>query len=236
MKRPVLGLTCDVIDDPPPAKVTRYASRSDLAPALAEAGATPIILPPRIDRIEQYISQCDGFILSGGDDPDTRPFGQPLHPKAMLIHPERQAFETALLEALFQHDKPVLGICLGMQMMALVAGGSLHQHLSDAPGMNTDHAAAHADHNTHAVEAIIPNHALIANKSSVVSFHHQAVDEPGSLRVVARSDDASGNVIEAIDHPEKKAFTGVQWHPERTADPEAGTGLLRRFVQLCHTG
>jgi putative glutamine amidotransferase len=171
-------------------------------------------------------ARFDAFVFTGGDDPKTEPFGQPTHPKADVMSQERQAFEVALLEALSLHhpDKPVLGVCLGMQLMALVAGGRLNQHLPDDTPTSEDHLHDHA-------HAIVPSCEAIAS-GEVTSHHHQAVSEPGRLRVSGRAHDG---VIESIDDPARAFYLGVQWHPERTPDAPLGRGLFDRLVSACRS-
>src|SRR5262249_36624142 len=162
---------------------------------------------------------------TGGDDPRTEAFGEPTHPKTTPVHADRQAYETDLLQALEQRlAAPVLGVCLGMQMMALLAGGRLIQHLPDE-GPTAD---PHSGDAVHLIRTLAPG-ALGREGSvaaSVTSHHHQAVRDPGRLRVVALADDG---VIEAIDDPARPFYLGVQWHPERTTDRAFGPALFARL-------
>src|SRR5262245_25159443 len=106
--KPVIGITADVTD-------RNYQVGRSYVRMVEQAGGMPLILPPLIDSIPAYMSMCDGLIFSGGDDPITTHWGVPLHPKATPLHPDRQAFEVALLKALDERrDMPALGICLGM--------------------------------------------------------------------------------------------------------------------------
>lgn len=234
-RRVVIGITCDTaspseVERCSPRERFRYESPGTYARAVVAAGAVPVILPYHVECIGDYLALCDGFIFSGGDDPDTTPYGEPVHPAAKLLHPRRQEFETALLAALDATRHPVLGICLGMQMMALHHGGKLHQHLPDAPGINAEQAAAHRG--THQIALATAGHSVLV-PGSVDSRHHQAVAAPGKMRVVAVSDEASGRVIEAIDAPQfnGRYYLGVQWHPERTADEKLGQRLIMKLVE-----
>ena len=208
---PRIGITADRADD-------KYESAVYYTRAVVDAGGTPIILPHRADRIDQYLDLCDGVLLSGGDDPRMEPWGEPTHPKAKPIHEERQAFETALLEALAARPAvPALGVCLGMQLMGLHAGGRLDQHLADS--LKT--ADQHWGRVPHAVTGEI-------GRGTVISHHRQALIDPGSLRVIGTAPDG---VIEAIDDPERAFYLGVQWHPERTVDDASlGSRIIERLV------
>ncbi|MBO6513647.1 MAG: gamma-glutamyl-gamma-aminobutyrate hydrolase family protein, partial [Phycisphaerales bacterium] len=138
--RPLVAITSDLMirKDRPTAYLTMT-----YAHAVHNAGGTPVILPPTTadpTEVTNLISRFDAFILSGGDDPRTEPFGEPTHPSITPILPERQAFETELISQLHQNpDIPVLGICLGMQMLALCSGGSMNQYLPDTHDNHTDH-------------------------------------------------------------------------------------------------
>ena len=229
----VIGITVDLVRPPSDRRddatdsLPRYQSSIVYSDAVAACGATPILLPAQTGHIEAYLQRCDGFILSGGGDPDTAPFGEPVHKEAVRIDPERQRFELALLDALDSTSHPVLGVCLGMQLMVLHHGGRLHQHLPDAPEPLCRTADRHADA-AHPIRCAIDSHPYLSAGGYVQSVHHQAVAEPGRMRTIAVSDDG---VIEAVDLPDADRFyLGVQWHPERTEDPPLGQNLIAHFI------
>ncbi len=217
--RPLVAITTDLIDRRGTA-TSRVAL--DYAARVHAAGATPVFLPPIPAMIGDAIERFDAFVLTGGDDPATEPFGKPTHPKATLIHPTRQRFETTLLAELADRrpDAPVLGICLGMQLMALVAGGELNQHLPDT---HPD-ADLHWEHE-HPVEAVHDS-PLVAS-GIILSRHVQAVADPGELEVGALAPD---RVIEAVVDPGRAHYLGVQWHPERTGAGPLGQGCFDALV------
>lgn len=195
-----------------------------MSKAITRAGGAPVLLPHELGSVEAYLSMCDAIVLGGGDDPDTTPFGEAPHEKAELVTPERQAFELAVLAGLDGSDHPVLGICLGMQYMALHHGGRLRQHLPDV--LDETQAALHA-HGEHAIESLDETQL---DNGVVFSHHHQAVADAGSMAVVAVSED----VIEAIALPHTDRFyLGVQWHPERGGDAALGQQLFDRLVGAC---
>jgi putative glutamine amidotransferase len=209
--RPLIGITADVGAD-------KLTSGRSYAAMVAQAGGAPIILPPIISCIEQYLAATDAIIFSGGDDPITTHWGVPLHPQAKPVHPDRQEFELALLNALAQQPKkPVLGICLGMQLMGLHAGGRLDQHLADT--LPTAHL--HWDKRAHEVRGELGN-------GIVHSHHRQALTDAGRLRTIATSPDG---VIEAVQCDDRPFYFGVQWHPERTEAHQLGLDLIRRLVE-----
>ncbi len=224
--RPFVGITADLGPHP---RTSRPQARIALAYAQAveRAGGTPIILPPIPNLAERFAESCDALVLTGGDDPRTEPFGSPTHPKATPIEPDRQEFETRLLNALESRpDAPILAICLGMQLMGLIAGGELDQHLPDTLPTHADHAGG--DHE------ITPEgaHTLVSDlpelRGGVHSHHRQALRSSGTLNVIARAHDG---VIEAVTDPKKRFALGVQWHPERTTNQSLGEGLFHALVR-----
>lgn len=212
-RRPIIGITVDVADG-------KYSLGRSYARMVIQAGGAPVMLPCEVACITEYLRLCDGVILSGGDDPDTTRWGVPIHPKAQPMHPDRQAFEVALLEALDEERrKPALGICLGMQLMGLHCGGELDQHLADS--LST--AADHWDRRAHTITGEL-------GEGTVHSHHRQALRDAGKLRVIARSSDG---VIEAVRRDDRSFYLGVQWHPERTEDAQLGIGVIQRLIEAC---
>jgi len=187
--------------------------------AVISAGGFPIILPPILGMEPHFITMCDGFIFTGGDDPKMEQWGVPTHSNVTPVSVERQTFELALLEQLQSIPTiPVLGVCLGMQWMGLLAGGCLDQDL--APLFAQNHC-----NGTHSVEGEI-------GEGRVHSNHHQAMTDPGSLDIIARSNDG---LIEAIQDRTRSWYVGVQWHPERTDDALLGQGIFDQLVQASIT-
>ncbi len=212
MTPPLIGITADLADG-------RFRSSPEYAAAVESAGGWPVILPCNPESIDAILERCDGIVLSGGDDPAMEPWGVPTHPRATPIHPARQAFEVGLLRALdARPDLPALGICLGMQLMGLVRGARLEQHLPDV----LDTADVHWGRRLHPVDGAL-------GAGDVHSNHRQALTDPGELEVAARAPDG---VIEAVLDPRRPFHVGVQWHPERTADPRLGRGLFEMLVAI----
>lgn len=209
--RPLIGVTPDLVED-------RVAVRSTYLDAVRSAGGLPMMLSGNAIDVDSLVLRCDGFLLTGGDDPIMEAFGIETHPEARPIDPHRQAFELALLDALEgRPEVPVLGVCLGMQLMGLKAGGQLDQHLPDS----LETAVDHADGRLHPVEGVL-------GEGVVWSRHRQAITDPGRLQVVARAEDG---VIEAIESTDRAMYLGVQWHPERTEDERLGRDIFRRLVE-----
>lgn len=210
--RPVVGLTVH-------QESGQFRCRESYARAVERAGAIPLLLPNVESALPEYLDLCDGFVTTGGDDPIMEEFGIPTHPKATTIDAERQSFELALLGHLETTDHPLLAICLGMQLLALHAGGSLDQHLPDSLASADEHWDGHE----HPIEGAI-------GTGLVHSHHRQAITDPGSLVVTARAPDG---VIEAVRDERHPHRHGVQWHPERTEDSLLGQRLFDELVAAC---
>ncbi|MEX2672818.1 MAG: gamma-glutamyl-gamma-aminobutyrate hydrolase family protein [Phycisphaeraceae bacterium] len=230
--RPIVGITPDTHTH---KGAWRYELTAHYGRCVEAAGGVPVVLPYQLGSIGAYLELCDAFILAGGDDPDTQPFGEALHPSAKPVVPERQAFELGLLRALDATAHPVLGICLGMQWMALHHGGKLHQHLPDLPESSAEVQRRHADAEHAIVREEGAGQRYLPLSCGVFSHHHQAVADAGRLRVIACSDVETGSFIEAIDLPGERFYLGVQWHPERTADRQGGAAVFEKFIEACRS-
>lgn len=234
--RPLIGITADNRENT--AASGRYESPLAYSRAVAEVGGLPVLLPHEPELAPAYAEACAGVLLTGGADPRTEAFGVATHPAAKPVDPRRQAFELALLDALRAlPQRPALGVCLGMQMMALHAGGRLNQHLPDTLG--DDAAEDHRHDRRHGLHVATddsvllgPGPAPLPGEFTVVSWHHQAVAEPGRLRVVAAAPDG---VVEAVDDPARPFYLGVQWHPERGGEGPFNRELLARFLAACRS-
>jgi putative glutamine amidotransferase len=234
MRRPLIGLTAY-------AQQVQYGSNDLMAAmlpisyvrAVHAVGGRAVLITPD-DPGTDVLESLDGILFSGGGDVDPSFWGAEPHPAIDVDH-VRDASELILMKAALEMDLPTLGVCRGMQVMAVAAGGSLHQHLPDLTGHSrhqaesgTDPLAADASaYGRHDV-VIKPGsaaHELLGAHLTVNSFHHQAVDDPGTFMATGWCPD--DRVIEIIEDPQRAFAFGVQWHPERTAD-------LRSFAALVH--
>lgn len=214
MAKPRIGITVDYVTGKP-----HYMLPWTYAEAVEKAGGLPLLLPYRSDlsQVPHYLDTLDGVVLAGGDDLDPSLFGEERHLMAKAIDPDRQQFELALLTEIERRATPVLGICLGSQLMNVHRGGSLHQFLPDLDrGEPIEHRRLDDWGTRHAVTVerqsnlahLLGKTALECNTS-----HKQSVNRPGhGLRVVAMAPDG---VIEATEDPSFPFYIGVQWHPER---------------------
>jgi putative glutamine amidotransferase len=184
------------------------------------AGGMPFVLPtlgeqPDPDEIDAILSKLDGLVLIGGSDVDASRYGEEPHILAQSPRVDRDASELML--ATRSRDKlPVLGVCRGMQIMAVAAGGVLEQHLPDRIG-HQDHSPAPAEYGVRVVEPREGSRlaSLLGDRLEVNCHHHQGVATHPSYEVAAWSSDG---VVEAIESPGSRFHIGVQWHPETGSD------------------
>ena len=213
--RPRIGITADIARDEHGR--ARHQVRATYIDAVIAAGGLPIILPADANLRAELIAAVDGVIIIGGDDVDTRPLGIPLHPQAKVMDAARQVADFALLKQLdATPEMPVLGICLGMQLMGIHHGAELIQHLGD----QLPDSDRHRNDYQHMVTSALGD-------GLVASSHHQALGSAAHLEVIGVSDDG---VLEAIRDAARPFYVGVQWHPERTEDKTMGLGVIRRLV------
>lgn len=205
---------------------------------IEEAGGLPLILPFTDDREEllQAASVCDGFLFTGGHDVDPSVYGEAKKEICGKACPVRDVMEREIFSYALKLDKPVLGICRGIQMINALLGGTLYQDLPTEYESETEHHMDPPyDRTAHMVE-IVPG-SLFAKwfaecKLPVNSYHHQAVKEPGrGLQVCARSEDG---LVEAVCMPEWRFVVAVQWHPEFNYKTETSSRILfEKFIKKC---
>lgn len=174
---------------------------------------------------------CDGLLLPGGGDMDPKFYGQERIPACGEPNLLRDAAEPLLLRAFLAADKPVLGICRGIQVMNAVLGGDLYQDIKPFEHLpHNDHWAK--VHTVTVRRGTLLSRILEQDTVLVNSQHHQAVDQvaPG-FTLAALSEDG---IVEAIEKPDARFCLGVQWHPEWLSDADPATqGLFDAFVNAC---
>lgn len=196
------------------------------------AGGVPVIIPPiaETDVLINTLEHIDGLLLTGGADFNPLYAGEEPSPRLGGINAERDLPELLIAQLAYNRQIPMLGICRGIQTLAMALGGKVQQDISDVAQIRHSQDADRSEP-THSV-TIEPDSILfnIYNKEKlfVNSFHHQAVCDPGErFRVTARSADG---IIEAIESREYKSIIGVQWHPE-CMSAEDGAPIFTWFVQ-----
>lgn len=234
MSRPRIGITSDSND----AK-TVYTLPYPYTDSVERAGGLPLVLPYRGDPslAGAYLDHLDGMLFTGGDDMDPSAYGEEWHPGTQRIDPLRERFERALIAEAERRRMPILGICLGSQLMNIHRGGSMHQFLPDLSrddplehrNLKRDWVGRHTVklHPESAYTAAIGKSEITVNTS-----HKQAIRNPGrGLRVLATAPDG---VIEGVEDVSLPLFMGVQWHAERLSEQPEHLKLFELLV--AHAG
>jgi putative glutamine amidotransferase len=198
---------------------------------VAAAGGTPVLLPP-VPGVQAAVSRLDGLIISGGPDIEPGRYGEQAGPWTTVVRPERDDAEIAIFRSALSARVPVLGICRGMQLMNVVLGGTLIQHLPEAVG-HEEHSptpGTMAEHEI-TVGGDGPGSRLAAilgsGTRSVPTHHHQGIGRLGAgLAATAWAEDGTIEAVELEPRDEQFAI-GVQWHPETASDP----ALFRALVE-----
>jgi putative glutamine amidotransferase len=191
---------------------------------IEDAGGRALLLPPTQEDNDDLLEVLDAIVLTGGSDIDPARYGATAHSETTSPRPERDAGELSLFRTALDNDLPVLGICRGMQVMAVASGGSLHQHLPELVGHHR-HRPSPGVHVEHAVR-LEPGsrcQSILGDKVVVRSYHHQGVADPGLLAVTGWADD---DTIEVVESPAHRFALGVLWHPEVGDDPRLFDALV----------
>ena len=221
-RRPVIGVTLDSEQSGGYSTYPWYAIRQNYAEAVVAAGGLPVALPHDAALAPDYLDRIDALVVTGGAfDVDPALYGASGRHATVTLKQGRTAAEQALTEGALARNLPVLGICGGEQLLAVVLGGSLIQHIPDAIPHALQHEQSNPRHEAGHSVAVTPGtllHRIVgASQMRVNSSHHQAVREPGPFAVVNAV--AEDSVIEGVEDPRYRFCLGVQWHPEFGIDP-----------------
>lgn len=206
---PVIGITGNYGDQTCKLAEGYYKS-------VIKSGGIPIIIPPfaGTDLIINILKCIDGLILSGGGDFDPRYAGEEPDPKLGEVNAERDLPELFITRLAYNRQIPILGICRGIQTLAMALDGKVKQDITDVATINhsQNEERSVATHQVNIEEDSILYKLYEKKQLAVNSFHHQAVSDCGErFRVTATSEDG---IIEAMESREFKPIMGVQWHPE----------------------
>lgn len=188
--------------------------------SVLRAGGVPVILPPLndTDAIINTLDRLDGLLLSGGADFNPLYANEEPSPRLGGINAERDLPELLITRLAYNRQIPMLGICRGIQTLAMALGGKVRQDIADEAKVRHSQNADRSEptHSVTVEEDSTLFNIYKAKQLFVNSFHHQAVSDPGErFRITARSTDG---IIEAIESREFKSIMGVQWHPECLTD------------------
>jgi len=209
-----------------------WHQRADLLPtqyadAVEATGGVPLLLPPatQTGAADAVVSRLDGLVISGGADVDPSRYAEAPHPRTAAWRPDRDAWELALLDAAEAAGLPVLGVCRGMQVMAVHAGGALDQHVPDLVDHERHSPGGDAFGEIEVLTVAGTRVAgLVGDRLTVNCHHHQSVRTHPGYDAVAHAADGT---LEAIESSGERFCVGVQWHPETAADVGLLAGLVR---------
>jgi putative glutamine amidotransferase len=229
---PLVGITLDSEPAGGWSKYPWYAVRENYCAAVAEAGGLPILLPHEPEEAEAYLARLDALLITGGAfDLDPALFGATTRHETVRTKDRRTAFEAAMARGALERDLPLLGICGGQQLLNVVLGGSLIQHIPDEVEGALAHEQPNPRHEAGHAVAIAAGGLLHdicrTGEMAVNSAHHQAVKEVGPG--VAVNAVAPDGVIEGIEAADYRFCLGVQWHPEFAVTP-GDPAIFRAFV------
>lgn len=209
-RKPLIGITANYTDGDASLRDRYYTQ-------IADAGGVPVIIPPLADKdiIINTLDNIDALLLTGGADHNPLWSGQQPHPALHNINSARDLPELLATRLACNRQMPILGICRGMQTIAIALGGEVCQDIPHTPQLIKHSQEADRTEPTHSVD-IEPDSALHGifgtDRIFVNSFHHQAVTSPGKgMRITATAPDGTAEAMESTCH---KPVIGVQWHPE----------------------
>lgn len=227
---PLLGLTCyaEPASWGPWQDVPAVLAPQTYVSMLRTAGARVVLLPPEqgLDAAAaaDLLGRLDGLVVAGGVDVQPSRYGAAAHPTVQVPRPDRDDAELALVQAAVSMDLPLLGVCRGMQVMAVQAGGALEQHLPERLQHDL-HSPARGVYGSHPVRTAEGSllRGILGEQAVVPSYHHQGVLSAPGYTPCAWAPDG---VLEAFEAPQARWRVGVQWHPEVGDDP----ALFRSLV------
>lgn len=231
---PVIGFTLDYEESGGYSKYPWYAIRDNYCAAVAKFGATPIALPHEVASVPQYLNLLDGLIITGGNfDVPPEMYGDNAVHETVTLKRRRTEFEWAITKGALERKMPLFGICGGEQLLNVILGGTLIQHIPDVIKDALPHEQPNPRHEI-GHEVSIEENTLLkkiigASTIAVNSAHHQAVANVAQNAVV--NSYAPDGVIEGLELPQTihPFCLGVQWHPEFLIT-EADEKLFNAFI------
>ncbi len=246
--KPLIGITCNFSHDDEPGIYTHYGLpeqkwhmlADEYIRAIENAGGIPVMMPIYQNEsvMLEALERLDGVLISGGNDVDPCLYGEFITKNVGTIVPERDSQDIALTRAAIEKtNKPVLGICRGIQIMNVAMGGSLHQDLGKSGYQDHFVGCCPITHPVHKVK--LAAQSLIAdiigsNELAVNSFHHQAVSRIAACFTATAV--AEDGTVEALEIDGDRMILATQWHPEMMYTCKANQRIFNRFVAECARG
>jgi len=235
LRAPLIGISCETISKRKDFADYSLVCDHRYAAALNNAGGHPVLLPiaHRKLALKRYLEGIDGLVIVGGDDVDPKLYGEEPRLNTHVGFSKRTAFETWLYQAGKARGLPIFGICYGMQLINVLEGGTLYQHIfprKDAPRI--DHRGKYrTKHKVQIIPGTRLSEIIGLRQTVVASEHHQAVRDlaPGFIPSMVADD----GIIEAIENPAAPQLIAVQYHAERLPYSRATRRLFKAFVEAC---
>lgn len=229
--KPLIGIGSDV--QVTPGHRDRAFAYTTYVEALRRAGAIPVLVPPQPENAAEIVEELDGLLLAGGDDCDPSIYGEERHPSVEPMDPRRQNNDLTLARAARERGIPTLGICLGLQVMNVAAGGTLVQDINSEMKTEIEHVSEPEDRARHDVRlekgTKLASILGASRDLSVNSSHHQAIKGIGrGFRVTAKAPDG---IVEGLEDPDHPFYVGVQWHPEDMGGEKSASALFGAFIE-----
>lgn len=230
MAKPIIGIGSDVLSTP--GERDRAFVFTTYVDSLRRAGAIPVLIPPQPENAKELVDELDGILLAGGDDCDPAAYGEDRHPTVDPMDPRRQNNDLSLAKVARERGIPTLGICLGLQMMNVAAGGTLVQDIDSHMETDIQHASKPEDRVRH--DIVVEQGTRLASilrerELNVNSSHHQAIKTvPADLKITAHAPDG---IVEGLEDPRHPFYVGVQWHPEDMKGEDSASSIFGAFVE-----
>jgi putative glutamine amidotransferase len=234
---PIIGFTLDYEEGGGYSKMPWYAIRENYCGAVSRFGALPLALPHEVGMVGEYLDKLDGLVVTGGAfDVSPELYGEKTTSDTVTTKDRRTKFEFGITQGALERKIPILGICGGQQLLNVVLGGTLIQHIPDTIKNALEHEQKNPrtepGHDVAVKSGTLLHKIVGTGNIAVNSAHHQAVAKvaPGSIIDATAPD----GVIEGIELPENAHpfCLGVQWHPEYFVTP-ADEKIMRAFVAAC---
>jgi len=236
---PIIGITSGKILGN--SQLTRVSLIDKYVQAIQLAGGVPLVIPTGITSAELVFCRqvFDGYLLTGGGDIAIERFDGEPNPRISDVDPDRDQMEIEITQFAFEENKPLLGICRGIQIINVAMGGSLFTDIITQRENAIKHdwypnvARNYEAHSVKIVENSIMYQIIHGDEVNVNSLHHQAIKELGQH--ILPTAYAPDGIIEAVESPIHQFFLGVQWHPEWMLSSPSMVNIFKQFVTSAKT-